>query len=122
MSIYIHDNSEVFRLEVRGDLNDGDAREIVEMYKTASTTIAEAQLVIDMRNACQVSEAGAQALTFFHSLGAEFCHRQLNNSASSTRSVALRWLLAIGTLQWNNSQSKESRPGPIKNSTTLATK
>ncbi len=58
MSVFIHDNSKEFRLEVRGPLNAAVGAELTLIYQTALSSIREIPAILDLRNVESIDDDG----------------------------------------------------------------
>lgn len=58
MSVFIHDNSKEFRLEVRGTLNAAVGAELTLIYQTARSSIREVPAILDLRNVESIDDDG----------------------------------------------------------------
>jgi hypothetical protein len=62
LKYYIHDSVGVLRLELTGELAEGDIKELTGCWCTARTTLGNRKLVLDLRRLHAVDAAGRQWL------------------------------------------------------------
>jgi ABC-type transporter Mla MlaB component len=62
LKYYIHDSIGVLRLELTGELAEGDIKELTGCWCTARTTLGNRKLVLDLRRLHTVDAAGRQWL------------------------------------------------------------
>src|SRR5579863_3596480 len=72
LSITIHDNAEMLRLQLRGELAGAWVRELEWCWRTASSTLRGRRLQLDLREMTQVDPAGNDLLAQLNASGAEF--------------------------------------------------
>jgi len=82
MQHYMHGGPAAFRFEVAGDLNAGDAAKLEQEWRSASPTIGNRVLVVDLSFVTAIDEAARSLFTRWYARGAEF-------AASSKRSREL---------------------------------
>lgn len=68
LKYYIHDSIESLRLELTGELTEGDTPELNGCWRTAKTTLGNRNLILDIRRLRAADEAGRQWL---HSMSVE---------------------------------------------------
>lgn len=69
---YMHDGPAAFRFELAGDLDVNDAARLEQDWRTASSTIGDRRLVIDLSFVTSIDEAGLSLLRRWHAEGAQF--------------------------------------------------
>jgi hypothetical protein len=62
LKYYIHDSIEVLRLELTGELAEGDVHELNGCWRTAKTTLGNRKLAIDLRRLRALDATGRQWL------------------------------------------------------------
>ena len=61
LKLTIHDNVEMLRFQLEGELSGSSVRELEQCWKTASSTLGRRALQVDLRHVTDMDEAG-QAL------------------------------------------------------------
>ncbi len=82
MRYYMHDGPAAFRFELAGDLDAADAASLEQDWRTASSTIGERKLIVDLSFVTAIDEASRSLFGRWYAGGAEFV-------ASSKRSREL---------------------------------
>jgi hypothetical protein len=82
MRYYMHDGPSAFRFELAGDLDANDAARLEQDWRTASSTLGNRTLILDVSFVTGMDEAARSLLRSWHGSGAEF-------AASSKRSREL---------------------------------
>ena len=96
MSIFIHDNSTEFRLEVRGTLDARVGSELVEIYRTARTTVRNVPAILDLRKVQSMEEAGHDSIELLQAQGM-FVQRPVPASEPTCWLSVLRsWVYTLG--------------------------
>jgi hypothetical protein len=67
---YMHDGPAAFSFEIAGRISDSAARELEQVWKTASSTADGLALIVDLSYVTQVDEAGRRLLGDWHDAGA----------------------------------------------------
>ena len=62
LKYYIHDSIEALRLELTGDLRDGDIEELNGCWRTAKTTLGPRKLLLDLRRLLAADDGGRRWL------------------------------------------------------------
>jgi hypothetical protein len=75
MSLYQHCRAEIFRFEVRDELDADLARELESCWETARSTIGERQFVVDVTLVSRWDEAGMKVLEKMRAAGIEISSR-----------------------------------------------
>ena len=60
LKYYIHDGVECFRLQLLGELAEGDVPDLTGCWNTARTTLANRKLLLDLTKLSKADEAGRQ--------------------------------------------------------------
>jgi anti-anti-sigma regulatory factor len=82
MQHYMHGGPAAFRFELAGDLNAGDAAKLERDWRSASLSIGNRVLVVDLTFVTAIDEAARSLFRRWYARGAEF-------AASSKRSREL---------------------------------
>jgi hypothetical protein len=82
MQHYMHGGPAAFRFELAGDLNAGDAAKLEQEWRSASLTIGNRVLVVDLTFVTGIDQAARTLFRRWYACGAEF-------AASSKRSREL---------------------------------
>jgi hypothetical protein len=82
MRYYMHDGPGAFRFELSGDLDAGAAARLEQDWRTASSTIGNRTVIVDLSFVTTIDEAGRRLFRRWHAAGAQFV-------AISTRSREL---------------------------------
>jgi hypothetical protein len=82
MHHYMHGGQAAFRFELAGDLNASDAAKLEQEWRSASPTIGNRALVVDLTFVTGIDEAARTLFRRWYAEGAEF-------AASSKQSRAL---------------------------------
>jgi hypothetical protein len=72
MNYFMHDGPAAFRFELAGTLDDGDAVRLEKDWRTASSTIGDRTLIIDLSFVTAIDEAGRSLFRRWHASGAQF--------------------------------------------------
>jgi hypothetical protein len=72
MRYYIHGGPAAFRFELAGDLNAGDAAKLEREWRSASLTIGNRVLVVDLTFVTGIDEAARSLFRRWYARGAEF--------------------------------------------------
>jgi hypothetical protein len=75
MQHYMHGGPAAFRFELAGDLNAGDAAKLEQEWRSASLTIRNRVLVVDMTFVTGIDEAARTLFRRWYAGGAEFAAR-----------------------------------------------
>ena len=70
LNYYLHDGSGEFRIQLAGHLSQGDARDLEEAWRTASSVIGGKCLVVDLSHVTSVDASGCELIGKWHSEGA----------------------------------------------------
>jgi len=70
LQYYMHDGPTAFRFELAGNLNQEGARRLDQDWRTASSTIGDRRLIIDMTFVTEVDERGRALIVRWHREGA----------------------------------------------------
>lgn len=62
LKYYIHDSIDALRLELTGELAEGDLKELNGCWRTAKTTLGRRNLLLDLRRLHAVDESGREWL------------------------------------------------------------
>ena len=68
---YMHDGPAAYSFEIAGRISDNAARELAQVWKTASSTADGLALIVDLSYVTQVDEAGRRLLREWHDAGAQ---------------------------------------------------
>lgn len=69
---YMHDGPAAFRFELAGDLATGDAARLEQEWHTASSTIGDRTLIVDLSFVTAIDEAARSLFRRWHAAGAQF--------------------------------------------------
>jgi ABC-type transporter Mla MlaB component len=69
---YMHDGPAAFRFELAGDLGANDAATLDQDWRTASSTMGDRGLIVDVSFVTSIDEAGLSLLRRWHAAGAQF--------------------------------------------------
>ena len=69
---YMHDGPAAFRFELAGSLELGDAAKLEQEWRTASSTIGDRKLIVDLTFVTAIDEAGRDLFRGWHAAGAQF--------------------------------------------------
>ncbi len=69
---YMHDGPAAFRFELAGDLASGDAARLEQEWRTASSTIGDRTLIVDLSFVTAIDEAARSLFRRWHAGGAQF--------------------------------------------------
>jgi hypothetical protein len=69
---YMHDGPAAFRFELAGDLAPGDAARLEQEWRTASSTIGDRTLIVDLSFVTAIDEAARSLFRRWHAAGAQF--------------------------------------------------
>ena len=69
---YMHDGPAAFRFELAGDLAVGDAARLEQEWRTASSTIGDRTLIVDLSFVTAMDEAARSLFRRWHAAGAQF--------------------------------------------------
>jgi hypothetical protein len=72
MHYYMHDGPAAFRFELAGDLAVGDAARLEQEWRTASSTIGDRTLVVDLSFVTAIDDAARSLFRRWHAAGAQF--------------------------------------------------
>lgn len=72
LDYYIHDGPAVFSFQLKGFINDEGARRLDQVWRTASSLIAERRPIIDITFVTSAEEEGRQLLIDWHRAGVQF--------------------------------------------------
>ena len=72
MQHYIHGGPAAFRFELAGDLNAGDAAKLEQERRSASLTIGNRAIVVDLTFVTGIDEAARNVFKRWYARGAEF--------------------------------------------------
>ena len=109
LQYYMHDEPAVFRFHLAGELNHEGARRLAQDWRTASSTIGDRSLVVDITFLTRLDEQGALLIARWHRQGARIIansdtSRALAESALGEAVLASpaeqRAVPAPGRLQW----------------------
>src|SRR5262245_50884877 len=101
---YLHDGSAAFRFELVGNLSDHGARDLEQAWRTASSTIGDRRLIVDLTRLTAISDFGRTLLLQWRLEGATLL-------ASGTKSPAL--LESMPGLTFNPTVRDRSRTGLV---------
>jgi ABC-type transporter Mla MlaB component len=68
---YMHDGPTAYSFEIAGRISDNAARELAQVWKTASSTASGLALIVDLSYVTQVDEAGQRLLRDWYDGGAQ---------------------------------------------------
>jgi hypothetical protein len=69
---YMHDGPAAFRFELAGDLAAGDAARLEQEWRTASSTMGDRTLIVDLSFVTAIDEAAQSLFRRWHAAGAQF--------------------------------------------------
>jgi hypothetical protein len=69
---YMHDGPAAFRFELAGDLAAGDAARLEQEWRTASSTIGDRRLIVDLSFVTAIDEAARSLFQRWYAGGAQF--------------------------------------------------
>lgn len=72
LKIYLHDNSDCFRIELIGRMQAGDVKEVANCWETSRSSVAGHPLVVDLSRLAAVDAAGRQWLGRMQEEGGRF--------------------------------------------------
>jgi hypothetical protein len=72
MKIYLHDNSDCFRIQLAGRLEGLDVSEVAGCWKTSRSSVRDHRLVLDLTLLESADSAGREWLARMKQEGAEF--------------------------------------------------
>ena len=72
LNYYMHDGPAAFRFELAGDLGAGDAAKLDQEWRTASSTIGDRTLIVDLSFVTAIDQAGLNLFRRWHADGAHF--------------------------------------------------
>jgi hypothetical protein len=72
LNYYMHDGPAAFRFELAGDLGAGDAAKLDQDWRTASSTIGDRTLIVDLSFVTAIDQAGLNLFRRWHAAGAHF--------------------------------------------------
>lgn len=78
---YIHDEGEVFRLEIHGNLTGAGVRSVEQAWRTAHSVLDGRQVVIGLRSVVEADEYGHDLLLIWHRIGARIVARSPESRA-----------------------------------------
>lgn len=70
LQYYIHDGSAAFRFNLTGNLSDDGAKEIEQVWRTASSAIGDRNFIVDLSDVTEIGEYGRELLLRWHAEGA----------------------------------------------------
>src|SRR5713226_720564 len=82
LNYYLHDGSGEFRIQLAGHLSQGNARDLEEAWRTASSTIDGKCLIVDLSHVTSIDVSGRELLDKWHTQGARLV---VNSSAAQAR-------------------------------------
>lgn len=68
---YMHDGAAAFSFELAGKLSDDGARELQQIWRTASSVIGDRSLIVDLSYVTGIDLAGQKLLRGWHDSGAQ---------------------------------------------------
>lgn len=71
MKLTIHDNVEMLRFQLEGELAGPGVQELEQCWRTAASTLGQRALQVDLRNVTSVDEAGRNLLLQLRAKGAQ---------------------------------------------------
>jgi ABC-type transporter Mla MlaB component len=83
LQYYMHDGPTAFRFELAGDLNQDGARRLDQDWRTASSTIGDRKLIVDITFVTNIDQQGRALLALWHRDGA-----QLIANSKASRALA----------------------------------
>ena len=89
LNYYLHDGSGEFRIQLAGHLSQGNARDLEEAWRTASSTIDGKCLIVDLSHVTSIDVSGRELLDKWHAHGGP-AGRHFLRSAGAHRSDAWR--------------------------------
>jgi hypothetical protein len=72
MHYYMHDGPAAFRFELAGELDAHDAARLEQVWRTASSTVGNRTLLVDMSFVTGIDDAVRHLFQRWHEAGAEF--------------------------------------------------
>ena len=75
LTYYLHDESSEFRIQLAGELLEGDVCDLDQACLTAATVFAGRTMVVDLTHLNRVDSAGRELLERWHSCGARLVAR-----------------------------------------------
>jgi len=72
MRYYMHDGPAAFRFELAGDIDGNDAARLEQDWHTASSTMGDRELILDLSFVTRIDEAARRLFRRWHEKGAEF--------------------------------------------------
>ena len=72
LKIYLHDNSDCFRIQLIGRLQADDVAEVASCWRTSRSSVNGHSLVLDVSKLETADEAGREWLTEMREAGAQF--------------------------------------------------
>jgi hypothetical protein len=72
MRYYMHDGPAAFRFELAGDVTTGDAARLEQEWRTASSTIGDRTLIVDLSFVTAIDDAARSLFHRWHAAGAQF--------------------------------------------------
>jgi anti-anti-sigma regulatory factor len=94
LNYYLHDGSGEFRIQLAGHLSQGDARDLEEAWRTASSVIGGKCLVVDLSHVTSIDASGCDLLVKWHTQGA----RLVVNSSEAHARIQMMTSVAIKLL------------------------
>lgn len=90
MSIFLHDLADEFRLEVRGELDEREARELEQCYATARSSLRSKTAVVDLRRMTSMDDTAGATISELRSQGV-----RIEQTGASRPACAVRSLLGM---------------------------
>jgi len=100
LDYYIHDESDVLRLQITGDLSGPRVASLDQAWRTASSVLRSRVLVIDLASVCDADKYGRDLLVRWHRSGARISARSAETRAFAERILGAPISMLMGKPGW----------------------